>query len=106
MFFSSELVLISGEGRCVLLDSSELDRDIRPLCGSSAHAQKSLVRSPGRLKAADAVFWRCKDNDERLGSQPKCLPIAAAMPEVGAFRVMMSHGTRCSGNDDERDRME
>lgn len=90
----------------MLLDPSELDRDIRPLCGSSAQAQKSLVRSPGRLNAADAVFWRCKDNDERLGSQPKCLPIAAAMPEVGAFRVMMSHGILWSDDDVERDNIE
>lgn len=96
---------MSGEGRCVLLDPNELERDIWPLCGSSAQAQKSLVRSPGRLNAAGAVFWRCKDNEERLGSHPKCLPIAAAMPEVGAFRVIMSHGILWSGDDVERDNM-
>lgn len=102
----SELVLMSGKGRCVLLDPNELDRDIRSPCGSSAQAQKSLVRSPGRLNAAGAVFWRCNDNDERLGSQPKCLPIAAAMPEVGAFRIMISQGIPRSGDDAERDNIE
>ena len=97
---------MSGEGKCVLLDPNESDRDIWPLCESSAQAQKSLVRSPGRLNAAGAVFWRCKDNEERLGSHPKCLPIAAAMPEVGAFRVMMSHGILWSDDDTERDNTE
>jgi hypothetical protein len=93
-------------GRCVLLDPSELDRDIEPSCGSSAHAQKSLIKSPGRLKAAGAVFCICEDKDDRLGSQPKCLPIAAAMPEVGAFNTMISHAILCSGNVAASDRTE
>lgn len=106
MFFSSEFVLTSGGGNWVLLEPSELDREIEPSCGSSAHAQKSLIRSPGRLKAAGAVFCSCEDKDERLGSQPKCLPIPAAMAEVGAFNAMISQGTLWSGDDAERDMIE
>jgi hypothetical protein len=99
-------MLISGSGKCVLLEPKELDRDIESLCGSSAHAQKSLIKSPGRLKATGAVFCICEERDERLGSQPKCLPIAAATPEVGAFSTTISHGILWSDDDTARDRTE
>lgn len=90
----------------MLLDPSELDRDFEPSCGSSAHAQKSLIKSPGRLKAAGAVFCSCEDKDERLGSHPKCLPMAAATAEFGAFKAITSHGILWSGDEVERDRTE
>ena len=83
----------------------ELDGDMGSSRRSSAQAQKSRTRSPGVLKAG-AQLCICEEREERLGSQPKCLPIATAMPGVGAWRAMISHGTRCSGDDVARESTE
>lgn len=72
--------------------------------GSSAHAQKSRTRSPGRLNAAGARASSCDERDERLGSQPKSLPVATAISEEGAYSWSMSMGICCSGDEAARER--
>ena len=61
----------------------------------------SLIKSPGRLKAAEAAQVVCMyaHSDDLLGSHPKRLPIAAASAEVGAFSAIISHAILCSEED-------
>jgi hypothetical protein len=88
-----------GAGKLSWLEANELplvDDDMTSSSDSSAHAQKSLTRSPGRLKAADPRLDIWSERDERLGSHPNCFPIAAATPGFGACSWMMSTAIRWS----------
>jgi hypothetical protein len=111
MFFSSELRLLSckGLGKLSWLEVKELlfvDGDVGSPEGSSTQAQKSLIRSPGRLKPAEAQLDICNDRDERFGSQPKCLPIPAAIPGLVACSCVISTGTCWSEDDAASERTE
>lgn len=83
-----------------------VDGDIGSSACSSAQAQKSLIRSPGLLKAADAQLDIWSESDERLGSHPKCLPIAAAIPGLVDCSCIMSTGTRWPGDEAAKERTE
>lgn len=108
MFFSSELVLIKPCLASVVSPPLpvELEGEVGVSGSSSAHAQKSRMRSPGLLQAPGAPTCIIADKEDLLGSHPKRFPIAPATLGFGARRTMMSQGILDSGDDAASDTTE